>query len=514
VRALIFLLIFFLSTSQISFAQVTFSLPIDYNGGYETPIAVLETDSGYILCGSGSDFYEYGGWRVNKFVFTDKFGTVISKKIQGKIGVNYYAGLQTALVEGLANNYVLARTDYDTTIGNYNASLININSLGDTIFVRSFGGSADDYGYTVAATRDKGFVLLGQTYSYGNPANGSYYLVKTDSSGNLEWQHTYVQSANAGGATISVTHDNGFLMGGRAFVSGLGNQAMVIKTDSLGNEQWRKSYGGTGNDCGAYSFLTKDSGFVFISCQDTVINVSNTYGFYYIGKADSLGNLQWRTFMTNPEVHFLLSVRELPNGGYIACGHIEDTIITNTIVDRVGWVLRLDANGTILWERRYAYKHATLPLGLSPSEFVDVQPTADNGFILAGQTFDYNQDLWLVKLDSNGCMGNYCGLTDPNCYYLPYPDCITSINEYDEEDLKVSVYPNPATNEITISKAVTITEPVIVKLYDVYGKEQKVITAIATETVADISSISSGTYLYEIITTQGSLYQGRLIVIK
>ncbi len=494
-------------------SQIAFEKAIDVNGGYEYPISIINEMFGYRSFGMGSDFQEFQGWRACKIVDCDFEGNVLSTKVYGDLGVHYYGATNGSFIKTSSGNYVVAVTEYDTIKKNQDACLIKFDANGDTLFVRTFGGNKEDLGYTVVEASDGGYVMVGESESFGNQNHSKFYCVKVDSIGNTVWEKIYPQTINGKGIKIINYINNGFLISGYADNGSNREDAFVIHIDSMGNEVWTRIYGDTMPNCGAELAVLPNGDFIFHSCYNTYFSNGQfqDYFHFFIVKGDSSGNSHWRTEIPNTGNGQIFSLKISENKeNIIICGWTYDPLWNNRMV---GYIAKLDTSGNFIWERRYSRKRI-LTGNIASTELHDFQKTDDGGLILLGKTFEANQDLWLVKLDSNGCMGNYCGLTDPNCYYLPYPDCITYVNEYDEDDLKVSVYPNPATNEITISKAVTITEPVTVKLYDVYGKEQKVITAIATETVADISSISSGTYLYEIITTQGSLYQGRLIVIK
>jgi hypothetical protein len=506
-RILISILLFFCVFNLKS--QITFEKAIDVNGGYECPISVINEPFGYRLFAMCSDFQDFQGWRACKIVDCDFDGNIISTRVFGKLGTHYYGSTNGSFIKTSDSNYVVAVTEYDTSKAHYDACIIKFDASGDTLFVKCFGGNKKEVGYTVVEASDGGYVMVGESESFGNQNQSKFYCVKVDSIGNTVWEKIYPQTENGRGVKI-VNYNNGFLLGGWVENGANKKDAFVIHIDSMGNEVWTRIYGDTMPNCGAELAVLPNGDFVFHSCRDTIINTQSKSS-YFITKSDSSGLSYWKSFVPTDDRLYLISIRFLSDREHlIVCGWTYDPLWNNRIV---GYIAKLDTSGNFIWERRYSRKRI-LTGNIATTELHDFLETDDGGLILLGKTFEADQDLWLVKLDSNGCMGNYCGLTDPNCYYLPYPDCITSINEYDEEDLKVSVYPNPATNEITISKAVTITEPIIVKIYDVYGREQKVITAIATETIADISSISSGTYLYEIITTQGKVYQGRLIVIK
>jgi len=99
-------------------------------------------------------------------------------------------GSQGYFVEGFSGQqvkdggYIIVGGCEDTTTGNIDGYLARTDANGDTLWTRTFGGPSYDAGYSVRQTADGGYVICGQTYSFG--AGGSdFYLIKTDENGNL-----------------------------------------------------------------------------------------------------------------------------------------------------------------------------------------------------------------------------------------------------------------------------------------------------------------------------------------
>lgn len=72
---------------------------------------------------------------------------------------------------------------------------------------------------SVKQNKDKGFILIGRTNSFGS-GNNVIYLIKTDSLGNIHWNKTYGGSNDDGGYSVSQTGDNGYILTGYATIFG------------------------------------------------------------------------------------------------------------------------------------------------------------------------------------------------------------------------------------------------------------------------------------------------------
>jgi hypothetical protein len=136
------------------------------------------TDGNYIIAGTTTSFGS-GGSDIY-IIKIDTSGGVIWEKTYGGSG-NEQAG---TIVLNSTSDYVISGITDSYGSGGYDAYLLKINELGDTIWTRKYGGAQDDYANTLRKTVDGGFVFSGFTYSYGN--NMEVYLVKTRADGFAE----------------------------------------------------------------------------------------------------------------------------------------------------------------------------------------------------------------------------------------------------------------------------------------------------------------------------------------
>jgi len=154
--------------------------------------------------------------------------------------------------------------------------LVKTDSEGDMEWSNNFGGarldeeypmSGEDMGYSVQQTKEGGYIITGYTCSAASHAD--VYLVKTDSEGNMEWSNTYGGEKWETGWSVKQTDDGGYIIAGETLSFGAGSRDVyLVKTDSEGNMEWNSTYGGTGNDVG-YSIQETDDGEYIITGYTT-----------------------------------------------------------------------------------------------------------------------------------------------------------------------------------------------------------------------------------------------------
>lgn len=118
--------------------------------------------------------------------------------------------------------------------GGYDAMLVKVDGNGDPEWSRTFGGNGDDLGNALRRAPSGGFVLAGHTESYGF-GDFDAFLMKVDSAGNLKWAKHYGGSGDDRAMKLEVTTDGGFIMAGESRSFGPGDRDLyLIKTDSIG----------------------------------------------------------------------------------------------------------------------------------------------------------------------------------------------------------------------------------------------------------------------------------------
>lgn len=293
-----------------------------------------------------------------------------------------------------------------------------------------YGGNANDYISAFAETRDHGFIIGGSSTSSAGgdkSQNGfggfDYWIVKIDSLGAFQWDKTFGGSAGDNLFALEQTNDGGYIIGGysQSGISGNKNVALkgvmdywIIKTDSSGNVQWQKDFGGSGVDLLYDLHQTSDKGYIMGGYSSSGISGDKTQALkgtqdYWVVKTDSMGNLMWEKDFGGTSVNALHSLRQTTDGGYILGGTSNSGVGGDKTQITVGlqdyWIVKIDAAGIKLWDADFG--------GTASDALWSLKETDDKGFILAGlsmspaggdKTQDTigGQDYWMVKTDSAG----------------------------------------------------------------------------------------------------------------
>ena len=223
------------------------------------------TDGGYIIAGSrDGDVY---------LIKTNELGNKEWDKTFGRFGNDEGYSVQQTTDGG----YITAGHRGDDIY------LVKTDALGNTEWQETFGGKDIDIGHSTQQTNEGGYIVAGSTGSYGVGLVGSYdvYLIKTDASGNIVWQKTFGGEYDDEGYFIHQTSDGGFVIVGDTNSYGAGRSDIyLLKTDTQGNKKWEKTFGGESDDHGYSVQQTTDGGYIITGscCGDVCLIKTDANG--------------------------------------------------------------------------------------------------------------------------------------------------------------------------------------------------------------------------------------------
>ena len=405
-----------------------------YGGGFFDWAWQVEqtTDGGYIVIAD----YSLGGMNYDAWLIkTDSTGDISWSKTFGGLAEDRGQSVQQTTDGG----YIIAGTTSSFGIGSYDIWLIKTDELGNELWSKTFGGTSWDWGYFVQQTADGGYIVTGCK----DP--GVYYiwdvfLIKTDSLGNTTWTKTYGGNDYDVGHSVRQTTDGGYIITGYTYSYGAGSSdAWLIKTDANGNESWSKTFGGSNVEHGYSVIQTPDEGY-------TVVGYTKSFGAgdydVWLIKTDIDGNEVWNKTYGGIDDDRAFSVQQTIDGEYIIAGFTDSFGAGNYDM----WLIKTSSNGDTLWTKTIGGED------LDRGRYV--QQTTDKGYIVVGDTYIYEQgeyNVYIVKVNSETGVGFKDNLK-------PQLD-----NLYN--------YPNPFHELTVISYTLKVNGRVSLTIYDMHGQE-------------------------------------------
>jgi len=420
-------------------AQITFER--SYGGiEFDWGRSVQQTqDGGYIIGGQTQSF---GPWDYDVYlVKTDSVGdTVWTRTYGGNYDDEGWSVQQTQ-----DGGYIIAGLTLSFGAGGGDVYLIKVDSLGNSTWTRTYGGIDSDYGFSVQQTEDRGFIIAGETYSF-YVGSGDVYLVKTDSVGDTVWTRTYGGLNWDFGYSVRQTQDGGYIIGGQTRSFGPGNyDVYLVKTDSVGDTAWTRTYGGPGIDAGTSVSQTQDGGFIITG---RTLSFGAGGGDAYLVKTDSMGDAVWTRTYGGSYAELGRSVEQTQDGGYIVAGY---TASTGAGYKEDLYLVKTNSLGDSVWSRTYG--------GVDYDNGYSVQQTQDGGYVIAGFTVSFgagSRDVYLIKTDENGLTG------------VEEPGTRCTVSHRSLQLFQSS--PNPFAYSTAISYSLPQATHVTLVIYDITGR--------------------------------------------
>ncbi|MGV3459062.1 MAG: T9SS type A sorting domain-containing protein [Flavobacterium sp.] len=342
----------------------------------------------------------------------------------------------------------------------------------DILWEKSYGGKHADFLFDVQPTADYGFLLAGSSLSdkTGNktePNNGNldYWLWKMDEKGDLDWQKNYGGSGIDMLYSVKNTRDGGFILGGSSNSPAAfdkkdpcfgGYDFWIIKLNAKGGEEWQKTIGGPGSDMLKTIIQTNDGGYIIGGSSSSDMSEKilsggiDPYGKseknrggmdFWVIKLDADGKIRWQKTFGGKYADMLQSLEQTSDNGYIIGGTSNSPASQDKAHDGYGasdlWIIKLDADGNVQWQNAYG--------GEGNDQLSVITQTKDKGYIIGGSSNSSatgnkkkpakkGTDFWILKLDEAG------GITWQETYDNGATDLLVSLIENNDGSYLVGGY--------------------------------------------------------------------------
>jgi hypothetical protein len=459
---------------------------------------IVYQDSFYIL---GTNFNKNQSFQhVSCFKTDNKANTILNKVYSTPS--NYTSVGNPSSIRKTKDNYlIVAGADLDANIAK--GVLFKFNLDFDTTFVKNYTlfDSLNNF-FSVDELSNGNYLLCGTTNKTHFFVGWDAWYVVTDTLGNVIWQRTFGNSVDGDFASYPSIYPGGFLSTWYQWDT---YDVNIINMSNDSTVKWIKKLGTpNGQDGGGDILATKDGGFIV----STQIDTGQTHDPYkrpdVIHKLDSNGNVVWKTYLPqSAQYKSMNKMLETSTGSIVLVGNIP-VFQGTTNIPMLGWLVKLGSDGRIIWNQNY---YTTL---VNDQYLLDVKETPDGGYVACGTAINpatNNQDAWILKVDSNGCLDGF------GCPKINYP---TAIIPTEIEQSHFIIYPNPAISSFTIA----LTETPFIKeykelqftLFDITGRKVKETTLTEQTTTIQREDISAGVYLYQIKEGERSIKNGKLIL--
>gem|GEM_PF-4496941 len=476
--------------------------------------------------------------------FDENFDTIFTKTY---FTDTMYSASQQSLEDDYGN-YIICGYKWVNN-KSWDFLLYSTDSLGNLLWYKNYGGTENEQGYLLKKAFNSGYLIGGLSNSFGNNSpydNGDWYLVKTDSMGNLQWQRHYGNPSYNDGTMFDMylTNDSCYLLAGAYTIEKSGSddikKSRLVKIDQSGNIIWSNLYGYKGRDNYIKKVFQKNNGDIMIL---NWIDSMECYCGYVNCMVHCLtrdGQVKWRRkyFFVDDSCSYYsypYTMKPTRDGGYIFAGIGANVNLTP---GQYTWVVKSDSLG---FDNVYDFPDTTLGITIL-TDSVCFNDSAIVFFHLTGKSAPYSllldngnghdsifypytyetyatDSLYIYPQDSLINQQVIATLTDPfgniitDTFYVYIRGCGTSINEITEKD-SIRIYPNPANDNLTIS----ITSPearqangklriMDVSILDITGKQvtSKKYKEQSKKYIVNVEDLPAGLYFVKIKTNNGEI---------
>jgi len=462
---------------------------------------IYETTPGnYIAGGLIAD--TLNGYSINRLALMglNSIGQVIWTKKYGNEKIIYVQNPFVRRTFYKSGNFIYYACSILDSNNKYLGGLIKFDQSGDTLWQKLYRDplNMDLVPQMVTGSVDGGFLITGYTV-----INNPCLLIKTDSHGNELWRKKIGNYAMDGKAIVQDSASKKIVIVGYKYVNGPNSHENILIVDSLGDNPKFYDYGGFGGIL-IDLIQTKDKSLVAVGQK---IYPQSVGGYNLIKSFAVKFNLNnpspaiWKIEDYGPfsQTNNFNCVYELPNGDMLIGGDLDTTHLKNLNDNYYHKLVKIDKDGNIKWTRTYDYRPDT---NTTYYQSLTSLSAGSNGAILASFQL-YNSapnPFFFVKYDSTGCDSTlaYCATLN-----------LAGIKPY-SQDNQITLFPNPMADVLNIDLTGLETENLELIIIDIHGREIKKLNLRQNQKL-DVSDLSSGMYLVTLTRNKELIFKTKII---
>lgn len=432
-------------TVYVPLVSSGYSLPPAFATAYRRSFsdyifAVRHTPGGHYLIAGGTEslgaYYYYDLWILD----LKPDGTIAWQKIYDGVRWNRARDLYCTAGGGFV---VLAETGSPVSAED-DMWLLRLDAAGNVVWEKIYGGPDMEQPRAIRQTADGGYVLVGDTDSFG--AGGvDAWVLKLDEAGGVVWQKTYGEAAGEYIEAIEQTADGGYILAGHISSYGAGAEdGWLIELDAAGSVVWQKTYGGAANEEFWAVRPTADGGYVAAGYVNFLeVGSWDTW----VVKLDAGGNVTWQKTYGGPDMDYAVAIAQTGDGGYVVAGNTESFGAGYSD----SWLLKLNPDGSLAWQKTYG--------GPDEDTFQAMDDVGDGGYVLTGLTASFGErGLWVLKVDADGSLCPSCSLGQPSPAIATASTAVTM----DSYVVRAETSATILDSHVTVSDTQTTVTPVCV----------------------------------------------------
>lgn len=368
--------------------------------------------------------------------------------------------------------------------------LIKINSQGDTLWTKTISlGHGDELVSNIIKTLDGGYVIYGQVCNQ-SITDCDNFIIKLDNNANLIFTHKYSFNSTSfeqPGGLVEMNDSSLYLFGNTQNTPT--EEAYLIKVNNFGKLLWQKRYGLDGFRRIGISINKINNELLLNIAKATDLPDS---GDPIIMKIDTSGTIirQKKYGEIKSDVFYSLVIQN--DNSIIAVGASRSF---NSIEYVKGWIVKINSIGDTVWQKIYSFEN--IPKIEDRNTLLYDVKLSSNGIIAIGYAYQRdsnppNQDIWLLKIDSMGCL---------------YENCITptGVDEVENKQ-ELLIYPNPANNNFKIEYST------IIKSYKLIDYTGRVINqGEYSDNGVNIELLPPGIYMVQVVLENNKIAFAKLL---